>query len=76
MVNIVRITLNIDDDIMDKVMSYTGQDNRSKAVRFALASFVQDQKRIKLLALRGQVNIESDWEKLRKLNESPICVKC
>jgi Arc/MetJ family transcription regulator len=68
----MRTTLNIDDDIMSKVMSYTGQENRSKAVRLALASFVQEQRKKKLLALRGQVNIESDWEKLRKLDESPL----
>ena len=68
----MRTTLNIDDDIMEKVTSYTGQNNRSKAVRLALASFVKEQKRKELLALRGQVNIENDWEKLRKLDETPL----
>ena len=68
----MRTTLNIDDDIMEKVTSYTGQVNRSKAVRLALASFVKEQKRKELLALRGQVNIENDWEKLRKLDETPL----
>ena len=68
----MRTTLNIDDDVMAKVMSYTGQDNRSKAVRLALASFVQEQKKKKLLALRGQVDMESDWEKLRVLDKSPL----
>jgi Arc/MetJ family transcription regulator len=68
----MRTTLNIDDDVMDKVMSYTGQQNRSKAVRLALASFVREQKKKKLLALRGQVDISSDWETLRGLDESPL----
>jgi len=68
----MRTTLNIDDDILDKVMSYTGQENSSKAVRLALASFVQEQKKEKLLALRGQVNIEENWEVLRKLDESSL----
>ena len=68
----MRTTLNIDDDIMDKVMSYTGQENRSKAVRLALSSFVQEQKKKKLLELRGQVDMENDWEKLRVLDESPL----
>lgn len=68
----MRTTLNIDDDIMNKVMSYTGQENRSKAVRLALASFVQEQKKKKLLELRGQVDMENDWEKLRALDESPL----
>ena len=68
----MRTTVNIDDDIMKKVMSYTGQESRSKAVRLALASYVREQKKKKLLALRGQVNIENDWEKLRKLDDTPL----
>jgi len=68
----MRTTLNIDDDVMKKVMSYTGQENRSKAVRLALASFVQEQRKKKLLALRGEVNIVSDWGKLRELDQSPL----
>ncbi|MFK5950884.1 MAG: type II toxin-antitoxin system VapB family antitoxin [Methylococcales bacterium] len=68
----MRTTLNIDDDIISKVMIYTGQDNRSKAVRQALDSFVQEQKRKKLLALRGQVNIESDWEQLREQDKASL----
>ncbi len=68
----MRTTLNIDDDIISKVMIYTGQDNRSKAVRQALDSFIQEQKRKKLLALRGQVNIESDWEQLREQDKASL----
>ena len=68
----MRTTLNIDDDMMNKVMSYTGQKNRSKAVRLALSSFIEAQKKKKLLALRGQVEIEDDWEKLRDLDKSPL----
>ena len=68
----MRTTLNIDDDIMNKVMSYTGQKNRSEAVRIVLSSFIKDQKKKKILALRGQVDIEDDWDKLRELDTSPI----
>lgn len=68
----MRTTLNIDDDIISKVMIYTGQDNRSKAVRQALDSFIQEQKRKKVLALRGQVNIESDWEQLREQDKASL----
>ena len=48
----MRTTLNIDDDVMKKVMSYTGQENRSKAVRLALASFVQEQRKKKLTGIK------------------------
>ena len=68
----MRTTINIDDDIMNKVMSYTGQKNRSEAVRVVLSSFIKDQKKKKILALRGQVDIEDDWKKLRELDTSPL----
>ncbi len=68
----MRTTLNIDDEIISKVMIYTGQDNRSKAVRQALDSFIQEQKRKKLLSLRGQVNIESNWEQLREQDKASL----
>jgi metal-responsive CopG/Arc/MetJ family transcriptional regulator len=68
----MRTTLNIDDNIMEKVMSYTGQKNRSEAVRQALSSFIKEQKKKQILELRGQVNIEDDWRELRKLDTSPL----
>ena len=68
----MRTTLNIDDDIMNKVMSYTGKKNRSEAVRVVLSSYINDQKKKKILALRGQVDIEDDWKKLRELDTSPL----
>lgn len=68
----MRTTLNIDDSLMDKVMSYTGQENRSEAVRLALSFFIKEQKKKKILALRGQVDIKDDWKKLRELDKSPL----
>lgn len=68
----MRTTLNIDDNLMDKVMSYTKQENRSEAVRLALSFFIKEQKKQKILALRGQVNIEDDWKQLRELDKSPL----
>ena len=68
----MRTTLNIDDNIMDKVMFYTDQKNRSEAVRQALSSFIKEQKKKKILELRGQVEIEDDWRELRDLDKSPL----
>lgn len=68
----MRTTLNIDDNIMEKVVSYTGQKNRSEAVRQALSSFIKEQNKKQILELRGQVNIEDDWRRLRELDISPL----
>ncbi|SHN92642.1 hypothetical protein BHECKSOX_1186 [Bathymodiolus heckerae thiotrophic gill symbiont] len=51
----MRTTLNIDDDIMNKVMSYTGQKNRSEAVRIVLSSFIKDQKKKKYWLLEARL---------------------
>lgn len=67
----MRTTLNIDADMMEIVMSYTGQKNRSEAVRLALSSSIKEQKKKKLLALRGQVDIEDNWKNLRAMDNSP-----
>ena len=68
----MRTTLSIDDNIMDKVMLYTGKKNRSEAVRLVLSAYISDQKKKKILALRGQVNISDDWKSLRELDKSPL----
>ena len=68
----MRTTLSIDDDIMDNVMLYTGGKNRSEAVRIVLSAYISDQKKKKILALRGQVNINDDWKSLRELDKSPL----
>ena len=44
----MRTTLHIDDDIMDQVMSHTGQNNRSKPIRLALSYFIQEHKEEKI----------------------------
>lgn len=68
----MRTTLSIDDDIMDKVMLYTGKKNRSEAIRLVLSEYIREQKKKKILALRGQVNINDDWKSLRELDKSPL----
>lgn len=63
----MRTTLNIDEDLLGEVMNVTGQKNRSEAIRIALADYLKEQRKNKLLALRGTVNIEDNWEELREL---------
>lgn len=65
----MRTTLNIDDSMLFEVMELTGKKNRSEAIRAALTAYLQQQRKNKLLALRGKVDIEDNWQQLRALEE-------
>lgn len=64
--NMMRTSLNIDDTMLLEVMKATGKNNRSEAIRIALAAFLKQQKKNKILALRGKVDIENNWQSLRE----------
>lgn len=66
----MRTSLNIDDDMLNEVMKITGVENRSEAIRIALASYLKQQRKNKILALRGNVDIEDNWQQLRELEKS------
>jgi len=63
----MRTTLNLDDELVKNVMNMTNESNRSEAIRVALAAYIKMKNKEKLLALRGQVDIEDNWESLRAL---------
>ncbi len=63
----MRTSLNIDDSLLAKVMQSTGKKSRSEAIRVALSSYLKQQQKNKILALRGKVNIDDNWQKLREL---------
>ena len=68
--NVMRTSLNIDDAMLNEVMKITGVENRSEAIRIALASYLKQQRKNKILALRGNVDIEDNWQQLRELEKS------
>jgi metal-responsive CopG/Arc/MetJ family transcriptional regulator len=66
----MRTSLNIDDTMLFEVMQETGKNNRSEAIRIALAAFLKQQRKNKILALRGKVDIEDNWQQLRELEKA------
>ncbi|MBN4063699.1 type II toxin-antitoxin system VapB family antitoxin [Cardiobacterium sp. AH-315-I02] len=66
----MRTSLNIDDTMLFEIMQVTGKDNRSEAIRIALAAFLKQQKKNKILALRGKVDIKDNWQSLRELEKA------
>jgi len=63
----MRATLNIPDNLIEEVQNITGEKSKTKAITIAVKEYIR-QKRIKeLIALRGKLQIDYDWEKEEEL---------
>ena len=63
----MRITLTIDDNWVEELMQVTGQRKAVLAIRHALGGYLQQSRAKKVLALRGQFQIEDNWRVMRGL---------
>lgn len=66
----MSIAYNFDDNTLKSLMFYTHTNNESEALSKAVEDYLQWQKqkaKRDLLALRGKVDIEDNWEALRSL---------
>ena len=61
----MRTTLNIDDWIFQDLLHLTAAKTKTEAVRTALKEYLRMKRKEKLLALRGKVDIDPDWQSLR-----------
>ena len=59
----MRATLNIPDGLIEEVQRLSGQKSKTKAIVTVMEEYVCRQKMQALLALRGKVHIEYDWER-------------
>ena len=58
----MRATLNIPDELISEVQELSGQKSKTKAIITALRDYIKRSKREKLLALKGKVSIDYNWE--------------
>lgn len=63
----MRTTLTIDDVQAQDLMQATGQSSAVAAIRQALDDYLRQARKKKVLALRGQVQIDDNWRQLRAL---------
>ena len=63
----MRTTLNVDEKILDEVISLTGAKNRSQAINLVLQDFVKEKRLQKLLDLRGTLHLDNNWKDLREM---------
>ena len=59
----MRATLNIPDDLMTEVQKVTGEKSKTKAITVAMKEFIRQKKIKQLIALRGKIQIDYDWER-------------
>jgi metal-responsive CopG/Arc/MetJ family transcriptional regulator len=63
----MRATLNIPDDLLKEVQKISGEKSKTKAITTAMQEFIKQKKIKELIALRGKVQIEYDWQKEEEL---------
>jgi Arc/MetJ family transcription regulator len=63
----MRTTLNIEDDLFPELMRLTRARTKTEAVSAALKEYVRQQRKLRLLASRGKMDIENNWRELRDM---------
>lgn len=63
----MRATLNIPDDLLSQVQKITGEKSKTKAITTAMKEYIRQKKIKELIALRGKIHIDYDWEKEEEL---------
>ena len=58
----MRATLNIPDDLINEVQRLSGQKTKTRAIVTVMEDYVRRKKMAELLALRGKISIDYDWE--------------
>ncbi len=68
----MRTTLNIDEEVIKQILQITGIKNKSKAVNKILERYVREEKRKKILKMKGKLNLDDNWKQIREmeLNEN------
>ena len=59
----MRATLNIPDELIEEVQRLSGQKTKTQAIVTVMEDYVRRKKMEDLLALRGKISIDYDWER-------------
>ncbi len=68
---LMRTTITIDNNLSQELMQLTGAKSITAAIRIALDDYLAGLRKQKLLALRGQVDVQDNWQALRQLDTAP-----
>lgn len=59
----MRATLNIPDELINEVQRLSGKKSKTQAIVTVMEDYVRRRKMEDLLALRGKITIDYDWER-------------
>lgn len=59
----MRATLNIPDELMREVQTLSGEKSKTRAIVTVMESYVRQKRIEQLMALRGTIRIDYDWER-------------
>lgn len=62
----MRTTIDIDEELLAKVMKITGLKSKSAAVNYALEEVVKRHQRLAILDLQGKVKWKGDLDEMRR----------
>jgi len=63
----MRATLNIPDELISEVQRLSGQKSKTGAIVAVMEEYVRRRRMEDLLALRGKVQIDYDWQREEEL---------
>ena len=63
----MRATLNIPDDLLAEVQKISGEKSKTRAITTAMQEFIKKERIKELIALKGKVRIDYNWEKEEEL---------
>jgi hypothetical protein len=63
----MRTTLNIKDDVLEKVTQLTGSKNRSQAINEVLEIYIRERQLNNLLSLKGKLHLDENLKELREM---------
>lgn len=61
-VHTMRATLNIPDELIAEVQKLSGVKSKTGAIITVMEEYVRKRKMADLLALRGKIRVDYDWE--------------
>jgi hypothetical protein len=61
-VHFMRATLNIPDELIREVQAISGEKSKTRAIITVMESYVRQKKMEELLALKGKITIDYNWE--------------
>jgi len=64
--NIMRTTINIQDDLMEALLAQTKAKTKTKAIELSIREYIEKKSIENIVALSGKINIDSDWQKMEE----------